>query len=54
MNEIIARIAAEHLGVDDIEPRDRDHLDFHDLSVWMIRRALEDAYAAGQETAAHG
>lgn len=26
-----------------------DDLDFHELSVWQIRRALEQAYEAGRD-----
>ena len=41
-------IAKEHLFVDTLETRNSDSLDFHDVSVWGIRRALEAAYRAGR------
>ena len=30
-----------------LETHNRDALDFHDVVVWAIRHALEEAYAAG-------
>ncbi len=44
----LLEIAQRHLGLETLEPRNSDSLDFHDLSVWQIRRALEAAYRAGQ------
>ena len=46
--ETINAIAAEHLGIKTLEERYVDSLDFHDLSVWLIRDALEAAYEAGR------
>ena len=43
----IDRIAHEILGLETLEKRNRDSLDFHDLSVWQIKKALEAAYLAG-------
>lgn len=42
-------IARRHMQVVTLEARNRDSLDFHDLSVWQIRRALTAAYKAGFE-----
>ena len=40
--------AQRHLhGLETLESRNRDALDFHDVAVWAIRSALEEAYAAG-------
>ena len=50
-NEAVKKIASRALGIIHMEPRDRDGLDFHDLSVWQIREALEQAYDAGREAA---
>ena len=47
MDKAVAEIAARILGVETLTPQNRDSLDFHDLSVWNIRRALEAAYEAG-------
>jgi len=46
--EAIAAIAARILGILTLDTRHRDRLDFHDLSVDGIRRALEAAYEAGR------
>lgn len=43
----IESIARHALGIETLEPRGLDRLDFHDLSVASIRRALEAAYRAG-------
>ena len=45
---VIDKLAALYLGVETLEVRGRDSLDFHDLSVTSIRRALEEAYEAGR------
>lgn len=48
MDELFTEIAKKYLGVDTLEERKRDSLDFHDIAVWQIKDALEAAYAAGQ------
>ena len=50
MDEAIAAIAKDKLGIDTLETRKSDALDFHDLSVWQIREALAAAYALGAES----
>jgi len=37
------------LGIDTLEARHSDSLDFHSLSVWAIEAALLAAYEAGRE-----
>lgn len=49
--EKLARIAFQELGVETLEVRGRDSLDFHDLSVASIKRALERAFEAGRASA---
>lgn len=44
----IMRIAKMELGLDTLEARRCDSLDFHELSVWNIRKALEAAFTAGK------
>lgn len=44
----INAVAKEHLGLTKLETRNSDAMDFHDLSVWQIKAALEAAYRAGQ------
>ncbi|MDP1826678.1 MAG: hypothetical protein Q8L48_25630 [Archangium sp.] len=47
MNETLAEIAKRVLNVETLAPRKMDSLDFHDISVWELRAALEAAYRAG-------
>ena len=44
-----AKIAREILDLETLETRSMDSLDFHELSVWEIREALEAAYNAGRQ-----
>ena len=46
--ETIRRIAKELLGLDTLETRKGDRLDFSDQAVWQLRAALEAAYKAGK------
>jgi hypothetical protein len=47
----IAEIARTTLGIETLETRHADRLDFHDTAVWSIRAALEAAYLAGAAAA---
>ena len=47
-DQLLQRIAAEHLFVETLETRNSDRLDFYDVSVWAIRQALIDAFKAGR------
>lgn len=47
MHETVLRIAREILGIETLDTRKMDDLDFHDVAVWDIKAALEAAYAAG-------
>jgi len=47
MNDKLAPIARQHLDIETLEPRHSDSLDFHEVGVWGVRRALEAAYHAG-------
>ncbi|MCC7408093.1 MAG: hypothetical protein IT442_08475 [Phycisphaeraceae bacterium] len=46
----IQTIARDLLGIETLETRHSDRLDFHDLAVWQIRQALAAAFEAGQQT----
>jgi len=46
--QIIQKIAAEHLFIDTLETRNADSLDFHEVSVWSIKSALQAAFDAGR------
>lgn len=48
LNELLTRIAQEHLGFETLEERKSDSLDFKDVGVLNVKAALEAAYAAGQ------
>lgn len=41
--KIVEQIAKDILGIETLETRNSDSLDFHDVSVWSIRQALLEA-----------
>ncbi|MGG2831922.1 DUF6900 domain-containing protein [Pseudomonas aeruginosa] len=45
--EHLLAIATTTLGLETLETRNSDSLDFHDLAVWSVKAALEAAYLAG-------
>lgn len=47
---LLEKIAQETMGIETLERRYSDSLDFHDISVWSLRAALEKAYNAGQKS----
>jgi hypothetical protein len=49
-DETIKSIARSILGLETLQLRGRDRLDFHDLSVSRIKRALEAAFEAGRQS----
>jgi hypothetical protein len=53
MNEdlkaLLTDIANECLGISTLETQDSDDADFHEVSVWSLKQALEWAYKAGQQ-----
>ena len=52
VDTILTLIAQEHLGIDTLQTRNSDSLDFHDTAVWCINDALEAAFKAGAERGA--
>lgn len=44
----ILEIAQRQFCIETLETRNWDRLDFHDVAVWAIRAALEDAFEAGR------
>ena len=42
-------IAQTILGLETLDTRNSDRLDFHDLAVWNIKAALQAACEAGQQ-----
>jgi len=50
---LILDIATKYFHtIETLETRNSDRLDFHDVAVWAIRAALNEAYAAGFAAAA--
>ena len=45
---LLLEIAAKHFFLETLETRSSDSLDFHDVAIWAMRAALEDAYEAGR------
>lgn len=52
LDKIFALIAQKHLGIETLQTRNSDSLDFHDVAVWNVRQALEAAFKAGVEVGA--
>lgn len=51
LDQLFQRIALDHLFVDTLETRNSDRLDFHEVSVWGIKTALQAAFDAGRQAA---
>ena len=48
MEKTITKIAKDILGFSTLEKRNMDYLDFYDVSVWSVEKALKLAYEAGK------
>lgn len=46
---MLDHIAQTILGLETLDTRNSDRLDFHDLAVWSIKAALQAAFEAGQQ-----
>ena len=44
----LEKIAAEELGIETLETRMSDSLDFHEVAVWSLEEALKAAYELGK------
>ena len=49
VEQLLTQIAQSKLGIETLETRKSDSLDFHDVAVWCLRDALEAAFNAGVE-----
>ena len=49
---LLLEIAQRRFFLETLETRNRDRLDFHDVAVWAIRAALEEAFEAGRRAGA--
>jgi hypothetical protein len=54
LDTILTQIANKHLYIDTLETRNCDQLDFHEVAVWSVRKALEAAYLIGVAEGVHG
>ena len=45
---LILEIAQRQFRIETLETRNWDRLDFHDVAVWALRAALEEAFEAGR------
>ncbi len=50
-DDMFSTIAKKHLNIVTLEAQKSDSLDFHDVSVWGIKAALDAAYQAGRKAA---
>ena len=48
---LILEIAQRRFSLETLETQNSDRLDFHDVAVWAIRDALEEAFEAGRRAA---
>jgi len=49
MKSVIKKIARDTLLLATLETQKSDSADFHDMAVWQIKEALEQAYEAGKK-----
>jgi len=47
LDQLLTDIAKKHLNIATLETRHSDSLDFHDVAVWCLKDALQEAYKAG-------
>ena len=47
IDQLLEEIAKKHLNLETLETRNSDSLDFHDVAVWSLKDALQEAYEAG-------
>ena len=47
IDQLLVEIAKKHLDLETLETRNSDSLDFHDVAVWSLKDALQEAYEAG-------
>ena len=52
IDTILTLIAQKHLGIETLQTRNADSLDFPDTAVWCLKDALEAAFKAGIEVGA--
>ena len=50
IDQLLTDIAKKHLNIETLETRNSDSLDFHDVAVWCLKDALQEAYEAGLQS----
>lgn len=48
IDQLLTEIAKKHLNLETLEAQNSDNLDFHDVAVWSLKEALQEAYEAGK------
>ncbi len=51
MKKILEEIAKKELGLETLETRNSDSLDFREQAVWSIEEALKQAFVMGKKSA---
>jgi len=51
VQDLLEKIALDHLFIETLETQMSDRLDFHEVSVWGVKSALEAAFEAGLNVA---
>ena len=51
VKKLLLNIAKKRFYVETLETQNSDSEDFHDVAVWNMKEALEEAYKAGYEAA---
>ncbi len=49
--DLLEKIALDHLFIQTLETQMSDRLDFHEVSVWGVKSALQAAFEAGRVAA---
>ena len=47
IDQLLTEIAKKHLNLETLKTRNSDSFDFHDVAVWSLKEALQEAYEAG-------
>ena len=51
IQDLLEKIALDHLFIQNLETQMSDRLDFHEVSVWAVKSALQAAFEAGRVAA---
>ena len=49
LDQLLEGIARQHLSFETLQTQRSDQLDFHDVSVWSVKSALQAAFEAGKQ-----